>query len=199
VRALFLGAHPDDVEVGAGGTIARLVDEGWEVNIEIPYPGKERANEAIAAANILGAGYNHFPQPGIWNHRNTITTLERRNIWLDLIVTPSPVDSHQEHRQIADLGLSLARKNNVDLWHMDSAIPGGLANNPRLNHYVKLEASHIARKEAAVRAHQSQVTKYGDWDWWWGTIFDRASYLGGMIEFGDFIYAEGYERIFSVQ
>ncbi len=68
-RALAIGAHPDDCEVGCGGTVARLVCEGWDVTFLICTNGNKgshnhdispyrlsdmREIEARAAARVLG-------------------------------------------------------------------------------------------------------------------------------------------------
>jgi len=60
---IVVGAHPDDVEIACGGTIASLVEQGYRVGIIdltdgeptplSPSPDHRRA-EAIAAANVLG-------------------------------------------------------------------------------------------------------------------------------------------------
>ena len=60
---IVVGAHPDDVEIACGGTIAALVEQGYRVGIIdltdgeptplSPSPDVRRA-EAIAAANVLG-------------------------------------------------------------------------------------------------------------------------------------------------
>jgi len=59
-----VGAHPDDVEIGCGGTIARLAEQGYRVGIidltdGEPTPGSPgpdvRLAEAQKAAEILGA------------------------------------------------------------------------------------------------------------------------------------------------
>ena len=193
MRALFLGAHPDDVEVCAGGTVAKLVANGWEVVIATPYKNDVRYEEAVRAAAALGAVY--------WNWK---VGLERRDVIIfceggqrpgwDLIVTPSPQDSHQEHREIAELGYALARKNNVELWHMNTGIPGGLAISPKLNHFMSLNNDQLRAKSDSIRAHKSQWEKYGGWDWL-DTISARDRHYGGLIGAP---YAEGYERIFSV-
>jgi LmbE family N-acetylglucosaminyl deacetylase len=69
-RALIIGAHPDDNEFGAGGTIAGLILRGWEVTYIICTNGNKgtkdpalstfqlaeiREAEQLAAANVLGA------------------------------------------------------------------------------------------------------------------------------------------------
>jgi len=62
VDVLVVGAHPDDVEIGIGGTILRLVDEGHRVAIldltrgELGSRGsnEERSKEAGEAAKALG-------------------------------------------------------------------------------------------------------------------------------------------------
>jgi len=60
---IAVGAHPDDVELGCGGTLARLVQQGYQVGIidltdGEPTPGssgpKERLQEARQAADVLG-------------------------------------------------------------------------------------------------------------------------------------------------
>lgn len=70
-RALAIGAHPDDVEFGAGATLARWADAGTEVSIVVLTDGSKgswdadddlqglierRALEQRAAADVLGAG-----------------------------------------------------------------------------------------------------------------------------------------------
>ncbi len=60
---IAVGAHPDDVEIGCGGTLAKLVEQGYRVGIVDltdgePTPGSPgpevRAAEATKAAEILG-------------------------------------------------------------------------------------------------------------------------------------------------
>lgn len=60
---IAVGAHPDDVEIGCGGTVAKLVQQGYRVGIidltdGEPTPGssgpEERLAEARAAASALG-------------------------------------------------------------------------------------------------------------------------------------------------
>jgi LmbE family N-acetylglucosaminyl deacetylase len=68
-RVLVIGAHPDDIEFGAGGTIPRWVDEGWDVRYVIATSGQRgvqdtsqdpeafgrlREDEARAAAKVAG-------------------------------------------------------------------------------------------------------------------------------------------------
>ena len=62
VDILAIGAHPDDVELGCGGTIAKLISEGKKVAIidltegELGTRGtnETRAQEAATASEILG-------------------------------------------------------------------------------------------------------------------------------------------------
>ena len=59
---LAIGAHPDDVELGCGGTIIKLIAEGKTVSVidltegELGTRGtaETRAEEAANAAKILG-------------------------------------------------------------------------------------------------------------------------------------------------
>lgn len=56
-NVLAVGAHPDDIELGCGGTLARLVRAGARVTmvvVSIPSNVRTRRREAVAAAKLLG-------------------------------------------------------------------------------------------------------------------------------------------------
>jgi LmbE family N-acetylglucosaminyl deacetylase len=53
-RVLAVGAHPDDLEFGAGGTIARWVDEGWDTRYVIVTSGQRGVQDASQDAEAFG-------------------------------------------------------------------------------------------------------------------------------------------------
>lgn len=46
MRALVIGAHPDDNEFGAGGTVAKLTQQGWQVTFIICTNGNKGSHDA---------------------------------------------------------------------------------------------------------------------------------------------------------
>ena len=71
-RALAIGAHPDDIEFGAGGTLAKWAAEGTEITMLVVTDGSKgtwdedlapamlvaiRKDEQLAAARTLGAAH----------------------------------------------------------------------------------------------------------------------------------------------
>src|SRR5690606_20024246 len=69
--ALFIGAHPDDIEIIAGGTVAKLVAKGYDVVAADATHGEmgtrgsreERDREAARAAEMLGVGRINLELP----------------------------------------------------------------------------------------------------------------------------------------
>lgn len=58
-------AHPDDAELWAGGTLARLSQAECTVTISVPqHPEQVRNAEAAAAADLLGATLRSYTEPG---------------------------------------------------------------------------------------------------------------------------------------
>ncbi|MFP4368550.1 MAG: bacillithiol biosynthesis deacetylase BshB1 [Candidatus Kapaibacterium sp.] len=116
VDALFIGAHPDDIEICAGGTIVKLVKEGKKVGIIDCTPGEmgtrgsvaERRKEAEKAAEILGVHYREnlgmrdgYIRYSDENMLRLITTL--RKYQPEMIITHPPFERHTDHEQLNKL------------------------------------------------------------------------------------------------
>jgi bacillithiol biosynthesis deacetylase BshB1 len=107
---LAVGAHPDDVELGCGGTLARLASEGRAVGILHLTRGERgtrgtpegRRAEAEAAAAALGAAAMDFLDCGDGGLRTgpaeEDALIAKLRQWRpDLVLAPSPHDRHPDH------------------------------------------------------------------------------------------------------
>ncbi len=116
VDILAFGAHPDDVEIGAGGTLAREVSLGRRVGIvdltcgEMSTNGtpEERHREAVEAARILGAEFRRnlgLPDRGITVNQGNIARVVEviRRYTPDVVLAPHPGDRHPDHARCAEL------------------------------------------------------------------------------------------------
>ena len=113
-RILAIHAHPDDVEILAGGTVALLARLGHSVTIVTMTPGDcgsaelsseeiagIRRTEAAASAGLIGAHYfcAEFRDLEVFNNnesRRRVVELVRR-LQPDVVLTSSPVDYLCDH------------------------------------------------------------------------------------------------------
>lgn len=106
---LVFGPHPDDQELGMGGTIAKLVAQSHRVHLvdmtngePTPHGSVEtRAKEAAAAAKILGVertlvGLKNREVTHSIESRHKVAALIRRHR-PDWIFLPYPLDAHPDH------------------------------------------------------------------------------------------------------
>jgi N-acetylglucosamine malate deacetylase 1 len=110
VDIIFFGAHPDDVELSCGGTVAKCVKDGLRVAIvdltrgEMGTRGtpQTRKREAAAAAKVLGATFRQqldFQDGNLQTGREQelqIIEILRRST-PQLVVAPYPDDRHPDH------------------------------------------------------------------------------------------------------
>ncbi len=115
MRILAIGPHPDDVEIGMGGTILALREQGHEVTLcdltnGEPTPigtPERRAREAAVAAGILGVARITLEMP----NRYLTDTVENRmrvaevirQTRPDILFVPYWVDAHPDHVAAATL------------------------------------------------------------------------------------------------
>lgn len=122
MRVMFIGAHPDDIELGAGGTLIKHIREGDEIFYVVLTKGerggnpKEREKELLEVINYLGIrNYKifDFPDTLLNTKFNEIKDeLEKliNEFKPDRIYTHSLNDGHQDHRTVAEAVRVAGRK-----------------------------------------------------------------------------------------
>ncbi len=175
--AVCVGAHPDDVEIGMGATIAKLTSAGARVAIvdltdgePTPFGTREiRAAEAARAAELLGACRRTLSQPNRYLFDCVEARTELAGVLREfrprLLFVPYPVDSHPDHvaaAQIASAARFYGKFSKTDM-------PGEPHYVPRVFRYMAVHqriiaqpsfvievSDHLPVKLAALRAYESQ-------------------------------------------
>jgi len=176
MRILFIGIHPDDIELGCGGTVALSVDQGHEVTLADLTRGEsssngtpeERAAEAMAAASLLGCEKRHnlgLPDTGILSEdgdqQRAVANLIRE-VRPDVLVFPNGDDPHPDHSSGADLirrSTYLAGihgyEGSAGAWKVGTLLECSGRNE--VPHDIIVDTStSFARKRDAILAHRTQ-------------------------------------------
>jgi len=195
-RILCLGAHCDDIEIGCGGTLLRLLSHGrWDVTWAVFSANRERERELKTSARrflrraranrILTFQFRDSFFPADYGAiKETFETLKQLPA-PDIIFTHDHSDRHQDHRLIGEITWNAFRRHLI----LEYEIPkyeGGLATP---NAYVQLTRQQAqAKGRNLLGSYASQRSKH------W---FDAETFLGLMrlrgLEAGAGTgYAEGF-------
>jgi bacillithiol biosynthesis deacetylase BshB1 len=177
--AVCVGAHPDDVEIGMGATIALMTSQGLRVAIvdltdgePTPYGSPDvRAREASGAADLLGATRvtlsqaNRYLFDGVESRTELAEVL--RELRPRMLFAPYPVDAHPDH--IAAASIALAARFYAKFTK--TSMPGAPVYPERVFRYVAVHQRLIAqpsfvidvehtleRKLEALAMYESQFT-----------------------------------------
>jgi len=185
LKILCLGAHCDDIEIGAGGTLLKLFNE-YEIEqvIWIIFASNEvRKAEAIKSAEMFLSGVSnkkiivntfrdgYFPFQGteIKEYFEEI----KNEISPDIIFTHYRNDRHQDHRMISDLTWNTWRNHfileyEIPKYDGDLGIP---------NFYVELNKDYISnRNKIVIESFVSQLSKH----WFDEATFNALSRIRGL-------------------
>ncbi len=199
---LVFGAHPDDLEIGMGGTIAKLSGMGYEVQpiiATLPNFVKSDTKEGRKTESILSAKVMGCKPPVFLDLSPDEMIFERKFITLiDSLVTkykPDSVftqwygDSHQDHQILTKSVISACRDQD-NLFMYETTIPGGITENsfrPQL--FVDISET-LDIKKNALECFESQFVRCGEI--WIPAIIGRCSYRGYQINSK---YAEVFEVV----
>jgi len=119
-RVLAIGAHPDDVEIGCGGALARHLENGDQIYILTLSDGKQggettlRRQESENAAQMIDASlfWGGLHDTQITDGQSTISVIENviNQVNPTIVYTHTQKDSHQDHRNTFNATLVAARK-----------------------------------------------------------------------------------------
>lgn len=196
LRVVCLGAHPDDVEIGAGGTILSLAAEGriaeawWLV---LTGAGGREAEARTAAARfaepirpvVRVEGLRDGYLPVAWGEAKDRLEALRRDVDPDLVLTHRADDAHQDHRVVSELTTTVFRDHLV----LEYEVPKWDGDLGRANVYQPLTAAVVERKAELLRAcFPSQAGR----DWFGDDTFRALARLRGV----ECRAAEGYAEAF---
>jgi LmbE family N-acetylglucosaminyl deacetylase len=168
-KLLCLGAHSDDIEIGCGATILRLIQE--QPNLEIYWlvfsARGIRAREAKASAGeflrgvrsqwISTMNFRESYFPGEWPAIKDAFEQVKRKFEPDLVLTQYRDDRHQDHRVLSDLAWNTFR-NHLLLEYEIPKYDGDLGS-PNL--YMPVPRELCERKISTLLRHfQSQTNKH---------------------------------------
>ncbi len=171
-NVLVLAPHTDDGELGAGGTIAKLIDNGAKVtyvafsiaeeSLQAGLPKDTLKIELLKATSKLGIQsenvitLNFAVRKFSYKRQEILEELIRlRNSSnFDLVFLPSINDIHQDHHTIAAEGVRAYKGTTVLGYEL-------VWNNLQFNSNVliKLSDSHVEKKINALKEYQSQSSR----------------------------------------
>jgi LmbE family N-acetylglucosaminyl deacetylase len=194
---LCVGAHCDDIEIGSGGTIAKLVNDhpGLKVTWVVFCSNEVRAREARTSADAILAGVKtkdiqiktfrdgFLPYQG-GEVKETFEGL-KRTVAPDVIFTHYRADLHQDHRLVSELTWNTFRDHLI----LEYEIPkydGDLASP---NVFVHLDEALCRRKiDNLIRSFPSQTAHR----WFSEDTFRSLLRLRGVESNAPDGYAEGF-------
>ncbi|MCC7046847.1 MAG: PIG-L family deacetylase [Alphaproteobacteria bacterium] len=161
LKLLCLGAHADDIEIGCGGTVLRLVAERPDVVVRwvvFSGDGRRDAEARASAADFLAGSAAHavevmkfrdgyFPS----QHAEIKDCFEalKRDFDPSLVLTHWNGDAHQDHRIVSELTGNTFRNHLV----LQYEIPKYDGDTGSPNFFVPLSRAQAARKVALLARH----------------------------------------------
>lgn len=197
LRLLCFGAHADDIEIGAGGMILRLIAEGrissarWvvlsgdEVRAAEARSSAARFLEGVEDRLVSVAGFRDGRFPARWDEVKDAIEAVAGEGRPDLVLGPRIDDRHQDHRLVGELVWTAFRdalilEYEIPKWEGDLATP---------NVYVQLPAWAVQRKaQLIIESFPSQA----DRSWFIPETFEALARLRGIEARAPDRLAEGF-------
>lgn len=213
-KVLSFGAHPDDIEIGCGGTEAKLIAQGYEVTHAYLTSGEAgsdtvpkgemaetREGEGREAASVLGVKNVEF-----FRYPDGLTQFSRemkieiinliRRIQPEIVFVHASTDTFPDHQTIRDLVLS-AITGAAGPWYQEAAgdpwspktVLGYEVWHPIPNYQIAVDISGtIEQKMRALSHYRSQI----------GTIKYDEAFLGLARYRGVMSMAGKYAEVFDI-
>jgi len=182
IQLVCLAAHPDDVEIAAGGMLLGLAERGNVEGHWLTLTGSpERRAEARSAASAFlpdsRSSFYAFPDgrlPAHWNEvKNILHDFAATLPDADVLLAPRMDDAHQDHRLLGTMAPTVWR----DALVLHYEIPKWDGDLGRSNCYVPISPKVGQRKVSLLNEH---YRSQHDRDWWDDETFLALMRIRGM-------------------
>jgi LmbE family N-acetylglucosaminyl deacetylase len=195
LNILCLGAHCDDIEIGAGGTLLKLFDSykvnsvKWVVFASNDIRKREatvsagRFLEKVSTTDIIIQSYRDGFLPFMAAEVKDFFEVIKKEFQPDIIFTHYRDDRHQDHRLVSDLTWNTWRNHLI----LEYEIPKYDGDLGKPDFFVPLDEIYINQRNAIIiDAFESQRNKH----WFDDATFKALPRLRGMESAT--IYAEAF-------
>jgi LmbE family N-acetylglucosaminyl deacetylase len=197
LRVLALGAHPDDIEIGCGGTFLAWLRDAVPLDVMWVVCGGSGDREAEARRSadyflrrasrreviVHGFRDGYFPYEGA-GLKDEFERL-KGSVEPDLIFTHYRDDRHQDHRVVSDLTWNTFRHHTI----LEYEVPKYDGDLGAPNVFVPFTREVAEAKAHALLAHfPSQTVKH----WFTADTFLGLARLRGVEAASSAPYAEGF-------
>ncbi|MCX5839562.1 MAG: PIG-L family deacetylase [Deltaproteobacteria bacterium] len=165
MKILAIGAHPDDIEMGCSGTLAKYAQSGHDIYLLVMTEGHMGGEGAIRKKEQAKSAKILKPRELIWGaYKDTLLTPHMNQMVHDIEVVLKKIDpdfifvqceddTHQDHRSLAKATISATRYVRNVLFY-----EGPTTQNFSPTVFVDIKET-LDTKFAMLLAHQSQVQK----------------------------------------
>lgn len=196
-RILCIGAHSDDIEIGCGGTLLRLIEQSndlevyWLVFCSNPVRSKEAQKSAdwflrnIKRKTIVIKSHRDGFLPYIGGEVKDFFEELKRTFTPDVIFTHYRHDLHQDHRLLCDLTWNTYRSHLI----FEYEIPKYDADLRSPNVFMPITRAQCQRKaKALMRFFGTQRNKH----WFSEDLFIALARIRGIEANSPTQFAEGF-------
>jgi LmbE family N-acetylglucosaminyl deacetylase len=211
---LAFGAHPDDIEIGCGGTVRKLIEQDWRAvhvcvtsgeagssTIDKSALAATREQEARRAAEVLGSERVEFLRApdGLtqYSREQKIAVIDLiREVRPEILFVHASSDAFPDHRVVHELVMG-ALAGAAGPWyqeatgepHSPATVLGYEVWHPLTTHQLAVDISAtVERKLEALRCHRSQIE---------ATHYDQA-FLGLARYRGVMAFCGSHAEVFEV-
>jgi LmbE family N-acetylglucosaminyl deacetylase len=182
-NVIAIGAHPDDIEIGCGGSLSKWKSEGVDVTCIIMSCENEiRLNETYKAMDVLGIPKQSiviadFKDGCIPHNKEAVSLIDKYVNKYSLIITHNENDSHQDHRNTSLCAMSAGRKSLSFLQWTTVPFPRiNTYENTKPSMYVTID-NYLNTKISAIKCHKSQLLRFSKN---WIKLLKNESYNNGV-------------------
>ena len=166
-EVLFIGAHPDDIEIGAWSAVYKLVARDWKIFFIVmtsESDTSERMNEAIKSAKSLSENIEVYflkEHDGLIScNKETVSKLRTlvatKSINAKIIFCHSKADSHNDHRAVNEIVISAFRESIIIEYPVINSL---IKSDFKPNIFSSVTPVVTESQSLALACHQSQINR----------------------------------------